>query len=479
MKHLAGLTCGLKANYNSKTIMTKRRDFVRKSIIAGAGISIGGMGMSARSYASVIGANDRLNVAVIGAGGRGGAHVSSWCSLKDKLNINLKTICDADELMSAQKAEIALKSIGSRPSTAWDMRKVYDDSDIQIVSVATTNHWHALATIWACQAGKNVYVEKPACHNVFEGRKMVEAARKYNVRVQVGFQGRSYENVKNAIKFLHDGGIGEVYMARGMCFKPRDSFGIAPDSEPPKNFHYDNWLGPAQYKPFNEKYHPYNWHWFWDTGNGDSGNQGVHEFDFVRWGMNKHEHPVSVFSSGGIYGMNPSECAQQTPNTQMSVIKYADGKIIEFETRGRYTNRESQMGVDIGVIYYGTGGYLEMKVWDADGDKWSAYRKREKEPFAGSGNTGIREAPSLTGSDAAEHYTNFVNAVRSGNDSGLAADIQEGYYSSALPLLANISYRVGRELKFDGKNEKFVNDKDADALLTRQYRKPYVVPDKV
>ncbi len=459
--------------------MTKRRDFVKKSILGGAGITIGGMGLSAHSYGSVIGANERLNVAVIGTGGRGGAHVSSWCSLKDKLNINLKTVCDADELLSAQKAAMAEKSTKTRPSTEWEMRRVFDDKDIQLVSFATPNHWHALGTIWACQAGKHVYVEKPACHNVFEGRKMVEAAKKYNVRVQVGFQGRSYQNINAAIKFMHDGGIGEVYMARGLCFKPRDSFGIAKDANPPANLHYGDWLGPAQFKQYNEKYHPYNWHWFWDTGNGDSGNQGVHEFDFARWGLNKNEHPVSVYSTGGIYGISPEECAQETPNTQTSIIKYADGKIIEFETRGRYTNTESPMGVDIGVLFYGTEGYLELKAWDGDGDKWKAYRKREKEPFAGSGMTGPRQAPSLTGSDAAEHYANFVNAVRSGKDSELTAGIEQGYYSSALPLLANVSYRVGRELRFNGKTEKFINDKEADAYLTRSYRKPFIVPDNV
>ena len=180
---------------------------------------------------------------------------------------------------------------------------------------------------------------------------------------------------------MHGGGIGDVYMARGLCYKPRDSFGIAKDSTPPASLHYDQWLGPAQWREYNEKRGHYNWHWHWNTGNGDSGNQGVHEFDIARWGLNKHEHPVSVYSTGGIYGINPEECSQETPNTQSSVFKYKDGTILEFETRGRYFNREGAMGVAIGNIFYGTEGYLELQAWEKSGGEWQAFRKREKEPF--------------------------------------------------------------------------------------------------
>ena len=259
------------------------------------------------------------------------------------------------------------------------MNKVFADKDIHAVSFAIPNHWHALATILACQAGKHVYVEKPASHNIFEGRKMIEAARKYKVRVQVGFQNRSISNVMDAMKFLHEGGIGDVYMARGLCYKPRASFGIAPDSEAPATLHYERWLGPAPMRPYNEKRVHYNWHWHWATGNGDTGNQGPHQFDVARWGLNKNEHPVSVMSMGGIYGISPTECSQETPNTQTSMFKYKDGKMLEFETRGRYTNDESSLGIRIGNEFYGTDGYLEL-----DGANWKAFRKTEKEPFATS-----------------------------------------------------------------------------------------------
>jgi predicted dehydrogenase len=271
--------------------MEKRRDFIKKGLMGTAGIAIGGMGFSAKSYASIPGANDRLNIGVVGIRGRGISHIEAYCELKNSHNVRLKTLCDTDEQFFAPRSKMVVDKGGEKPLTEWDMQKVLDDKEIDAVSFATPNHWHALGTIWACQAGKHVYVEKPAMHDIFEGKKMIEAARKYNKRVQVGFQNRSITNVMEAIKFLHDGGIGKVYMARGLCIKPRDSFGIAKDSTPPATFHYDRWLGPAPYRPYNEKRSHYNWHWFWDTGNGDTGNQGPHQFDIARWGLNKNEHP--------------------------------------------------------------------------------------------------------------------------------------------------------------------------------------------
>ena len=244
--------------------MTKRREFIKKSGIGSAGIVIGSMGFSAKSYASIIGANDRIIAAVIGIGGRGGAHVGAWCTLKDSRNVTLKTLCDVDELSFAQRIKTVESRTKVKPLTEWDMRRVFDDKEINVVSFATPNFWHALGTIWACQTGKHVYVEKPACWSISEGRKMIEASKKYNVRVQVGHQNRSSANVIEAIKFLHSGGIGDVYMARGLCIKPRDSFGIAKDSTPPSTLHYDNWLGPVAYRPYNEKKGHYNWHWFWE-----------------------------------------------------------------------------------------------------------------------------------------------------------------------------------------------------------------------
>jgi len=456
--------------------MTERREFIKKSLLGTAGFAMAGMAMSAKSYASIIGANERINLAVIGIRGQGTNHINQWCALKDNRNVRLKTLCDADEQYFAGKAKIVIDKTGFTPTTEWDMRKVFEDSEIDAVSFATPNHWHALGTIWACQAGKHVYVEKPANHNVFEGRQMIEAARKYDRRVQVGFQNRSIANVMEAIKFLHDGEIGDVYMARGLCYKPRNSFGRVADGPAPASLHYDYWRGPAAMIAYNEKKVHYNWHWHWDTGNGDTGNQGPHQFDVARWGLNKDEHPVSVYSTGGIYGLDPKDCSQETPNTQTSLFKYADGKALEFETRGRYTNGESSMGIEIGNMFYGTDGYLEI-----DGGSWKAFRKNEKEPFAQSKK---REEAFTQGSNlmaapgGAEHYANFLDGIRNGN-SALNCDIEAGYLSSVLPLMANISYKLGRDLKIDGKNEKFVNDKEADKMLTRDYREGYVVSNKV
>ena len=457
--------------------MTKRREFIKNSVIGTAGIAIGGMGFSSKSYASIVGANDRINIAVIGFKGRGGAIVNSFASMKDTKNVVIKTLCDADEQFFAQRVKAVQDRSGITPKTEWDMRKVFEDKDIHAVSFGTPNHWHALGTIWAIQAGMHVYVEKPVSHNVQEGRKMIEASRKYNLRVQSGYNGRSSNTNIEAIKFLHDGGIGDVYMARGLCLKPRDSFGISKDSAPPPTLHYDIWLGPAPWRNYNESKGHYNWHWFWDTGNGDTGNQGAHQFDLARWGMNKNEHPVSIFSMGGVFGIDPKECAQETPNTQSSVFKYADGKILEFETRGRYTNAEASLGITVGNIFYGTEGYLEL-----GGDSWRAFRKRETEPFAGTKtDTGGKrqEAPDLIGGDASDHFGNFIDAIRSGKHEDLRCDIIDGHLSSSLPHLANISYRLGRELKFRGEFEKFANDSEADMMLSRVYRQPYVVPDIV
>lgn len=454
-----------------------RRTFIRQSALAGAGIAIGGMGFSAKSYAAIKGANDRINIAVVGIHGQGQTHINSWCALKSSRNVKLKTLCDADEQWFDSRVKTVVDKTGEKPLTEWDMRKVFDDKEIDAVSMAIPNHWHALGTIWACQAGKHVYIEKPASHDVWEGRKMVEAARKYNRRVQVGFQNRSIANVMEAIKFLHDGGIGDVFMARGLCIKPRDSFGISPDSAPPPTLHYDRWLGPATWRPYNEKKGHYNWHWFWDTGNGDTGNQGPHQFDVARWGLNKNEHPISIFSSGGIYGIDPKECAQETPNTQTSIFKYKDGTTLEFETRGRYSNAESSLDIRIGNIFYGTDGYMEI-----EGSTWKAFRKRENEPFASSKGKGDKIVDPRTPPGGTEHYANFLDAIRGDNNDLLHCDINEGFFSSSLPLLANISYRLDRGLKFMGGNmdrEKFANDPEADELLTRVYRPPYIVPNEV
>lgn len=459
--------------------MENRRTFIKKTALGTAGVTVGLAAMPARSYGRIMGANDRVTMAVIGLRGRGKGHLSSFSSMYEN-GVLIKTVCDVDtQFFDRSVAMVAENQKGQKPDTVQDMRKVFENNEIDAVGIATPNHWHALATIWACQAGKHVYVEKPSSHNVWEGRKMVEAARKYNRVVQVGFQNRSKSNVMQAMAFMHNGGIGDVYMARGTCFKPRDSFGIAMDSEPPSTLDYDMWLGPASYRPYNEKKGHYNWHWHWDTGNGDTGNQGPHQFDVARWGINKKVHPVKVQSMGGIFGVSPQECSQETPNTQTSIFEYDDGKILEFETRGRYTNAEANAGIKIGNIFYGTDGWLEV-----NGSNWKAYRGRENEPFAGSDmeaeNAAVGGDQSfLAAPDSGGHFANFIDAVRSGSRFDLNCDIAEGHMSTVLPHLGNIAYRVGETLEFNGEFEKFIGHDEANMLLTRRYRHPYVVPELV
>jgi len=463
-----------------------RRKFLSSSAQAAAGIVAAGKLASyaeekcvAKAKAKC--ANDTINMAAIGIKGRGGGLIQNFAKMK---NVNMKILCDVDENLFADRVKKIEEIQGFAPATETDLRKVYDNKDIDAVVIATPNHWHALATIWACQAGKHVYCEKPSCHNVWEGRKMVEVARKYNRVVQVGFQNRSIGNVMAAMKALREGVIGDVYMAKGLCYKPRHSFGLFPDSKVPAGVHYDLWLGPAPYRPFNKGRFHYNWHWHWATGNGDIGNQGPHQFDVARWGINKNDHPVKVRSFGGYYKYG-KVCSQETANTQTAVFEYADGKILQFEVRGLYTNGEStiasgmatekQQDVKIGNLFFGTEGWMSV-----NGSTWKTFMGKKGEP--GPSSTSVEPAAdpmNLMGAGGEGNFSNFISAVRSGNPKDLNCDIEVGHMSSALPHLANISYRLGRGLKFNSKNEKFVGDKEADKMLTRKYRKPYVVPKNV
>jgi len=461
----------------SKSKKISRREFLDRSTKTAAGVLAAGALASCAepqvAYAPgsrVIGANDRINMAVIGIRGRGGNHIGEFAKIP---NVRVKTLCDIDERLYADRVKQVADSQGYTPNTEYDLRRVFEDKDIDAISTATPNHWHALVTIWACQAGKHVFVEKPCSHNIFEGRKMIEAARKYNRVVYVGFQGRSSKNVRQAMKFIHDGGLGDIYMAKGLCYKPRDGWKVVPDGPVPKGVHYDLWLGPADYQPFNENRFHYRWHWFWNTGNGDIGNQGVHQMDVARWGINKNEHPVKISSSGGYFAF--PNCDQQTANIQTVVFEYADGKIIQFEVRGRHTNDEK--GVRIGNLFFGTKGWMCL---NSSGDTWETFLGRRNEPGPASEGAEAGADPSdLTGSGGGGHFANFIRALRSGRKEDITADIEGGHLSTALCHMANISYRLGRKLVFDGAAEKFVGDKQANRMLTRKYRKHYVVPKRV
>jgi predicted dehydrogenase len=438
----------------------------------------------------VLGANDRVNLAVIGVRGQGTAHIDGFAALP---GVNVKTLCDLDGNVLARRLGEFEAKWKQKPEGASDMRRVFDDKDIHAVTFATPNHWHALGTIWACQAKKHVYVEKPACHTAWEGRQMVHAARKHGVVVQVGFQNRSRPKTIAAMKLIHDGKLGKVFMARGLCFKRRGDIGRHPDGPMPADssfsltrggpamdaytsdylskVDYEMWMGPAPKKPFNPNRFHYNWHWQWDYGNGDTGNQGPHQFDVGRWGLGREDLPVKVRSSGGMYVY---DSAQETPNTQTSILEYADGTVFEFATRGLPTNADG--GIKIGNIFFGSEGRLEI---DSEGE-WKTFFGNKDEPGPDSGKLEKgKGAPSNAtlhvGSGLDDHFANFVDAVRAGDAEGLTCDVEVGYRSSLLPILANVAYRLGRDLVVDGKSETFT-DAAANRFLRRRDRKGFEVP---
>ncbi len=425
-------------------------DVNRRTFLASAGSGAAALAMGRGARAA--GPNDRLNVAVVGIRGRGGSHISAFSDHKDTTVVAL---CDVDSRLFGGPAKRVEEKTGKAPKLVGDLRQLMDDPNIDVITIATPNHWHALAAVWACQAGKDVYVEKPVSHNVSEGRKIVEAARKYNRIVQAGTQSRSMEGVQEAVEFLNSGKLGKIFLARGLCFKPRGSIGHKADAPVPEGVNYNIWLGPAPEKPFNPNRFHYEWHWNWDYGNGDIGNQGIHQMDVARWGLGKDTLPTLIESTGGRFGY---EDDGQTPNTQISAFRYDDCEL-EFEVRGLPTNAEQ--GVKIGNLFYGPEGYLVI-----NGGSWASY-------------FGHKEEPGPKGGGGGDHFDNFVKAVHSRKPSDLNGEILEGHLSSALCHLANVSYRLGRSLNFDPKTETFGKDEEANALLTREYRSPFTMPEQV
>ena len=412
----------------------------------------------------ILGANDRVNLAVVGLGGRGANHMDEWVK---QPNSRVAALCDVNQEAQERGQARVEKAQGQKPRIYGDMRQLFADKDVDVVSFATPNHWHALGAIWACQAGKDVYAEKPACHNIWEGGKMVEAARKYKRMVQVGSQGRSLKHKIHAMQLLKEGVVGKIYLAKGLCYKRRRSIGHTPDQPAPPGVNWDMFLGPAPLRPFSVNRFKYNWHWFWDTGNGDIGNQGVHEMDMCRWGMNDCGFPKSVSSSGGKFAYQDD---QETPNTQLATFDYGDFQIV-FEVRGLITGDEGGLPRrgehTIGNIYYGSEGYMVVDVGGFQVYKGDKIQKA------------MDEKPAEPEWTPAPHMANLLQAVRSRNPKDLNADVEVGVMSACLCHLANISYRVGRKLTWDQANKQFVNDAEANQLISRDYRKPYAVPEKV
>ncbi len=477
-----------------------RRQFLEDSMVAAAAA------VAASAAPSVLrgqenqsaSPNERLGVAVIGVRGRGGSHIGAFAGRRDT---EILYICDADSEIGNKRADEVSKRQSRKPTFVEDIRQALEDPKVDIVSIATPNHWHALGAIWAIQHGKDVYLEKPVSHNVSEGRRIVQAARKYGKICQTGTQCRSNPGMIDAMQYVQQGKIGELKVARGLCYKRRGSIGPAGSYAPPASVNYNLWLGPAQEKPVTRPQFHYDWHWQWDYGNGDLGNQGIHQMDLARWGLGINKLSNRVFSYGGRFGY---EDAGETANTQVVVHDYGD-KALVFEVRGLPT--EPYKGAGVGVIFEGTEGYVVMASY-ADGAAFDLEGNMVAK-FSGDG----------------DHFANFLQAVRSRKHEDLNADIEEGHLSSALCHLGNISYRlgstmkasevagqlesidsaddlqatydrtlahlrdnkididsleiqVGKVLDFDPESEQFVDNAAADELLTRNYREPFVVPDE-
>jgi predicted dehydrogenase len=386
---------------------------------------------------------ERLNVAVIGIRGRGREHLDS---VAGRHNCVVTHICDADSNTPNEAAvtrtlnTISQRQGGQRPEFVQDLRRIMDNRNIHAVTIATPNHWHALAAIWAMQAGKHVYVEKPVSHNVWEGRRIVDAARHYNKICQAGTQIRSQQGSIQAIEFLRSGRLGRIEVARGLCYKPRGTIGTHQGEVPiPESVNYDLWCGPAPRRPLNRLRLHYDWHWTWDYGNGDLGNQGIHQMDVARWGLGKSELPRSTWSVGGRFGYTDDG---ETANTQLAFFDY-EGTPLVFEVRGLRT--DAFRGASIGNIFHCADGYLVFTsyatavAYDKDG---GVIRR-----FSGGG----------------DHFGNWVSAIRSGRYQDLKGEILEGHLSSALCHLCNISYRLGQPQAFDPRPAAFNNQTAQEA----------------
>jgi predicted dehydrogenase len=391
---------------------------------------------------------EKINLAVLGVHGRGRDLLHGFSALDD---VEIAAVCDPDDNVIPN----ALKAVNARqkrtPKVVKDLRRIFEDRDIHAVAVATPDHWHALAAIWACQAGKHVYVEKPVSHNLIEGRRMVEAARKYDRIVQAGTQRRSGAHFASAAEFVRSGKLGKVPFARTWIAGNRKSIGHKADAPVPSGVDYDLWLGPAPKRPFNPNRFHYNWHWNWDYGTGELGNNGIHALDLARWVLGL-DAPHNIAAGGGKLFYDDD---QKTPDTQIAVFDFPGTSVI---WEHRIWSKTGDRGEPFGVILYGEKGTL---VFDSKG--WHV-------------------EDGVTASDKASdpqrpHLRDFLDSIRAHKRP--SADIEEGHKSTRLCHLGNIAYRVGRRLAFDASTETLRDDPAANQLLGRSYRAPFVVPDKV
>ena len=415
--------------------MTKRREFIKKSVLGTAGLTIGGMGFSPKSYASIIGANDRFRIAVCGVNGQGKSHINGFGELD---NVEIAYLVDPDSKVLEEQVN-ALREKGGLSSSVKgvaDVRKVLDDPKIDAISVATPNSWHSLMVIWAAQAKKHCYVEKPASHDIYEGRVALAAAEKYGIVVQHGTQRRSSPEWAKQIADIRSGKYGKMQVSHGFACKPREGIGFEPPSTPPPNLDWNLWKGPAVINNYHKNLVHYNWHWFWQTGNGELNNQGTHQLDVAYWALDpevENTHPKRVMAIGGRFKWGDQG---ETPNTMFALAEFANGQYVFFNVRN--VNYEGYQREVTNRFYFEDGGRLR------DGEYISNNGSQPR-------NVPIKEVKITPGGN----WQSFVTACRANDPSMANGTMYDAHYSCTLGHLMNISYRLGEKVPFNGKAGRF------------------------
>ncbi|WP_077921415.1 Gfo/Idh/MocA family protein [Spirosoma sp. 209] len=444
----------------STSAQFSRRHFLRTASVAGTSLIVSPSLSAGGFYRGK--PNDKVVVAIMGTNSRGAFLAKHFARIP---NTEVAYICDVDERVLTKTCASLETQTGRKPKGFTDIRKLLDQKDFDALVVAAPDHWHAPATILGCQAGKHVYVEKPCSHNPHEGEMAVEAARKYNRLVQMGSQRRSFSNVQDAVKKLHEGVIGRVYFARGWYTNWRPSIGKGKEVAVPAHLHYDLWQGPAPHRPYRDNLIHYNWHWLWHWGTGEALNNGTHELDVMRWGLGV-DYPSQVVSSGGRFAFNDD---WETPDTQTITFTFPNNTAMTWE--GRSCNGYDSEGSGRGVVFYGEKGTLVYP----GANSYSIYDQKNKLVKTVTDSTPYDATNTVSPLEQLDalHLQNFVQTIR--GDASLQAPIAEGHKSTLLPQLGNIAYRVGRVIHCDPTNGHILNDKEAMKLWSRDYSKDWAV----
>lgn len=420
----------------------------RESLATGAAAAaVGFWTLDAQAKKESTSPNESIVLGVMGLRNRGKDLVGHFSRLPD---VKIAYLCDVDESMFGPCQQLLSSQKAPAPKTVTDFRRILEDKSVDGLVIATPDHWHAMATVHACMAGKHVYTEKPVSHNLVEGRRMVQAARKHNRVVQVGTQRRSSTAIRSLVDAVQGGKIGKVHFARAWITSRRPSIGYAKDEAAPAGVNYDLWLGAAPPRPFNRNHFHYNWHWFWEYGTGELGNNGIHGLDVARWVLGV-DSPQAVVSVGGKFFFDDD---QKTPDTQTVIYEYP-GLNLVWEHR-TWTPAKVE-GADWGCQFFGEKGTILF-----DGRGWSIVEDKQT-------------APTKMDSIEPAHQRNWLDCVKTGARPN--ADIEIGHLSTALCHLGNISQRVGKRLKWDGAAERFApGEKAANALLGREYSSAWPLP---